>query len=319
MIGKENTPITCPQADTCGGVCLDCRFAREQATGSIKRLRDMALKTQADVYHIRGGELFDEFPNNVKTVLTGVPESFFTKSNAERDIARFATAGAVIALNKSAIPFINSFGADAKLVPVSADTDSFNLDVKKETVLGPTEGYITIGYIGSLQHYQSTNMLLDAVSVLNNEGHKVKLLACLSRENHAEEFGQRARLLGLGKHTSIVVNTPNNLMPPMLAGCDLLHLVRDFAPEYPMTPIKLLDYMAMNKPFLYSAGDAGITELWEDKSCEVGETNNNFLDAYRRAIEKLPDSTGMRTRLFEEGRDMVSAAKSAKKVYEDVA
>jgi 1,2-diacylglycerol 3-alpha-glucosyltransferase len=128
------------------------------------------------------------------------------------------------------------------------------LPVREQYGLGSAP---VILYTGVLDHFQQFELLLKAMVPVAWQCPSVKLLVVppLAQENHVARVRRQAQELGIVDHLVLTDPQPLSALRNLLQSGDIAVIPRPNAPGF---PIKLLNYMAAQKPCVLFASSASI-------------------------------------------------------------
>lgn len=315
IVGDEkDSPVFCNKINDCDNRCISCPTALEQSEGHLERLVNVALSENADIYHIRRHTLFNLFPDTVNRVITAFSKEMVGKAPAGTDKETFNRADASVSINKGTYNYFKSKGIDTEIVPVCANLHTFNPDCAPHQIADKLKGKKVIGYIGGLQSYQIPPALFEALSILNNTGLPTHLIIVTHDQLKMEQTKKFCDSLGISDNVSFFLNVPNDEVGSIIKVCDVMFLLRQPYNAYPLTPMKLLDYMAMNKPFIYAEGDLGVEEVYKKKEWATTRFFSDFVNNLRLMLLSETDCN-LRDVLIKKGYTTVESAKKALEVY----
>ncbi|MBT5282281.1 MAG: glycosyltransferase [Euryarchaeota archaeon] len=148
--------------------------------------------------------------------------------------------------------------AKITVVPNAIETAIFENEIISEALPGAVERLNTdseptvIGYIGSLREMEGVDLTADAVALLHNKGHNVRLFV-LTGTNGQAELRQHCKLLGIEDITVIMGPVPHSEVSGFYDLIDLFVVSRpDTRVTRLVTPLKPFEAMAMKKPVIAS-------------------------------------------------------------------
>jgi glycosyltransferase involved in cell wall biosynthesis len=193
---------------------------------------------------------------------------------------------------------------------ISTDLDKFNPDVKPHAIFDSIKSNNIIGYIGGTQTHQQIVSNVTLLPQIRRKIPDTHLLLIINKWNadQKDRIETMTKVLGLKNSVTIMEHQHPNDMPSLIKGCKVMHLARMYERKYAMTPIKLLDSMAMNKNFVYSKGDAGVSEMWDDPNLAIGKSESEFVSGFINAL-KRDDEPNMRDELKRRLYDIEGNAK----------
>lgn len=114
----------------------------------------------------------------------------------------------------------------------------------------------TVGFVGSLIHWQGIDLLIRATAMLCEEGVPLCIVV-VGDGPYRQQWEELAQSIGLGDRVRFIGHVPWSEVPTYIAGFDI-----GFSGQIPTqlgimyhSPLKLYEYMAMQKPVLASAFD----------------------------------------------------------------
>jgi glycogen(starch) synthase len=148
--------------------------------------------------------------------------------------------------------------AKITVVPNAIETSIFENEIISEALPSAVERLNTdseptvIGYIGSLREMEGVDLTADAVALLHNKGHNVRLFV-LTGTNGQAELRQHCKLLGIEDITVIMGPVPHSEVSGFYDLIDLFVVSRpDTRVTRLVTPLKPFEAMAMKKPVIAS-------------------------------------------------------------------
>jgi glycosyltransferase involved in cell wall biosynthesis len=148
--------------------------------------------------------------------------------------------------------------AKITVVPNAIETAIFENEIISEALPSAVERLNTdseptvIGYIGSLREMEGVDLTADAVALLHNKGHNVRLFV-LTGTNGQAELRQHCKLLGIEDITVIMGPVPHSEVSGFYDLIDLFVVSRpDTRVTRLVTPLKPFEAMAMKKPVIAS-------------------------------------------------------------------
>jgi glycogen(starch) synthase len=148
--------------------------------------------------------------------------------------------------------------AKITVVPNAIETSIFENEIISEALPSAVQRLNTdseptvIGYIGSLREMEGVDLTADAVALLHNKGHNVRLFV-LTGTNGQAELRQHCKLLGIEDITVIMGPVPHSEVSGFYDLIDLFVVSRpDTRVTRLVTPLKPFEAMAMKKPVIAS-------------------------------------------------------------------
>lgn len=308
--------IDCKEIETCKDMCLGC--GKINAVDFLDRY--ISNLPDADIYHIRGNTLNIKMKDK-KKVLIAVPASILGEGDANFDRYSFGKANSLVCLNKHFTRLCSDKFPEFEFetLPICVDLNTFKPDVPLHPIFEDIKTNNVIGYIGGYHDYQGIEELIKFLPVIRRHVPDAHLALAINKfpaNRSKNELFQLIKVLGLSKNITITTIS-NSEMPMFLKGCKVMHLIRKPF-NIPLIPIKLLDIMAMEKPFIYSKGDVGVECLWKDERFSVGANANEFLSKYISILKSDVKMNGFRKLIEFNKMSQTQAAQSAAEIYKSL-
>ncbi|PIR74187.1 MAG: hypothetical protein COU35_03965 [Candidatus Magasanikbacteria bacterium CG10_big_fil_rev_8_21_14_0_10_47_10] len=165
--------------------------------------------------------------------------------------------------------------------PDAVDPAIFDIPTTKEQARDafglPQEKFI-IGYMGRFKTLEMDKGIADILSALKQLDSNVMFLAVGGKKRHREEYQQMAEEIGVGDRVLLVEHFAQPVIARYQKACDVLLMpfpwTEHFA--YFMSPLKMFEYMASNRPILASDLPSVREVLSEERAffCQPGDPNS---------------------------------------------
>jgi len=200
------------------------------------------------------------------------------------EIQAYQDCDALICVSESLKEIIvNDFGIRADkvlVVPNAVDLDRFSPDIAYPKRF--FEGF-TLGFVGRLYAWHGLDILLTALNELQHEGIDISLVVVGDGLVRKEWEGQSQRL-GISHRVKFVGQVDWQDVPHYIAGFDVGYIgnIKMQVGKMYHSPLKLYEYMAMEKPVLASAFDDAKAVIQENITGFLFEAEN--LSDLKRAL-----------------------------------
>ena len=187
------------------------------------------------------------------------------------EIQTYHDCDALVCISESLKEIIvNDFGinsAKVVVVPNAVDTTRFNPNVSSSKRF--FEGF-TLGFVGRLYAWHGLDILLNALGELCQEGIDIYLVV-VGDGLVRKDWETQSQKLGISHRVKFVGQVPWQNVPQYIAGFDVGYIGNIHMQVGKMyhSPLKLYEYMAMEKPVLASAFD--------DAKAVIKESTTGFL------------------------------------------
>jgi glycosyltransferase involved in cell wall biosynthesis len=182
-----------------------------------------------------------------------------------------------------------------EVIPNGVDTNLFrNHGKNKKEELG-LDGFI-IGYVGVLREWIDLEPVFWALKDLDAE---IKMVV-VGKEGGFYENVRLAKKCGVSDRVTFTGMVPYSQVPKYISATDVCLIpFKANAISANALPLKLFEYMACKKPVI-SSKISGIKRVAEDKVMYA-----TTRDEYREKISELYRGEGLRSKMGEEGRQLV--------------
>lgn len=171
---------------------------------------------------------------------------------------------------------------------------------RKETDLGPSRGCLTLMYIGTLEHHQGIDLLLEAFSLACLDKEKLRLVLIGGSKADISRYQRKAKTLGVGDGVLLTGPRPARDLAHYLAQADILVSP---AISGDNTPLKLYSYLDAGKPLLATRLDMH-TSVLDDSIALLVDAVDSEMAA---GILRLARDTQLRSDLAQRARQRVAA------------
>jgi glycosyltransferase involved in cell wall biosynthesis len=181
-----------------------------------------------------------------------------------------------------------------EVIPNGVDTNLFRNYGDRKEELG-LDGFI-IGYVGVLREWVDLEPVFMALRDLDVEINMV----VVGKEGRFDENVALAKNCGVSDSVTFTGMVPYSQVPKYISAMDVCLIpFKDNAISEGALPLKLFEYMACEKPVI-SIKIPGIKRVAEDKVMYASTR-----DEYREKISELYRGEGLRSKMGEEGRQLV--------------
>ena len=332
-------PKNIPRVDVVDGIeyfALDQKIRRSSLTMTeyveayAKEVEALAIEKKASVIHAAAN-----FPNGLAASLAarrlgiksvyevrglweitrlsrqeGWDETDQFRFMAKMEAEACNAADAVITITEALKDLMVSRGVDASKITVAPNcvhTDLFSpleKDQKLAKELGISDEDTVIGYIGSIVNYEGLDDLLEALSLLVQDGVTNFKFLLVGDGAVLDELKQQVVELGLQSYVVITGRVPHEEVQRYYSLVDITPFPRKpYLVCEAVSPLKPFEAMASQKAVIVSSC-AALTEIIQDgENGLVFEKGNIF--SFRDALKKLIADDGLRSTLAISGRDWV--------------
>lgn len=211
-----------------------------------------AIGNQADIFF----DLSDHFPSigagyyfNSNSVC-----GKFASSALEKVLKKtLCHAQHIVTCSHALRSYVKTLGfTNTSIIPNGVDESFLSRDHKRDLVREELalDGYVTIGYLGSVEFWLDMFPLLKAIQTLSRR-HKVKLLLVGAglRSKTAKKIRQYIDNLGINKHVIWLDFVPYKKVPDYIGAMDICTIPFDLnnPTAYYSAPNKLIEYLALGK------------------------------------------------------------------------
>ncbi|MFQ3597210.1 MAG: glycosyltransferase family 4 protein [Chloroherpetonaceae bacterium] len=185
-------------------------------------------------------------------------KTYFAKALEWSEEIQFEQADAIVVVSSVLKSQLVELGASAEkitVIPNGVDAERYSPDISGEAVrkkLGLEEAFV-IGYAGTFGHWHGITVLAKAVKEIVGSIPKAHVLL-IGDGVLRGEVEAILRKDGVQHKATITGMMPSETVPEYLAACDALVISAINNPDVPFfqSPIKLFEYMAMQKPVVAS-------------------------------------------------------------------
>lgn len=185
-------------------------------------------------------------------------KAYFTKALEWSEEIQLEQADAIVAVSSVLKSQLVALGVRAEritVIPNGVDAERYSPSISGEAVrknLGLEEKFV-IGYAGTFGHWHGITVLANAVKEVVAESPNVHFLLVGDGVLRGEVEAMLQRD-GMKHKVTITGMMPSEAVPEYLAACDALVISAINNPDVPFfqSPIKLFEYMAMQKPIVAS-------------------------------------------------------------------
>jgi glycosyltransferase involved in cell wall biosynthesis len=174
-----------------------------------------------------------------------------------RELAAYRRCDVVVCVSRELQAILAEEGVDErKMIVMPNGVDVGRFDPEPHRAAPRAFPGFTIGFVGTMSNWQGLALLLEAVVAVRARGLDVAVaLAGDGSERAACE--RTAAELGLADHVRFAGRLPGSAVPGFLAGVDVAYSGQTVLGRGRMyhSPLKLYEYMAMEKPVVASAFD----------------------------------------------------------------
>lgn len=172
-----------------------------------------------------------------------------------------------------------------------------------------------IGYIGSLREMEGVDLTADAVAMLHEKGHNVRLFV-LTGLNGQDELARRCENLGISEITLIMGPVPHSEVSGFYELIDLFVVSRpDSRVSRLVTPLKPFEAMAMGKPVIASRLPALEEIIQHEKTGLL--FNPGSKEDLMKTLERCIESTEFSKVLGSNAKEWVVEHRTWKRVVEN--
>lgn len=165
-------------------------------------------------------------------------------------------------------------------------------------------GYVTVGYVGSIEFWLKMSPLLKALKILKKK-YKLKLMLVGSklRTKTALEIQKQIENLGIKKDVILIDFVPYDDVPKYISAMDICTIPFDLnhSTAYYSFPMKLLEYLALEKPVI-TAPLPDIVSIAKEYVNFAINTNDyvNIIEDYIKSKQKYIDKAKQGKRIVTE-------------------
>jgi glycosyltransferase involved in cell wall biosynthesis len=195
---------------------------------------------------------------HMKSLAQGIEEVLFQKADT------------IIAVSEGVKEYIGSKGVPIEKVhvtpnavdPVQFDPDEIDAQWMLRERLSLPDSKFIVGFLGSLKKWHGVEILIEAMKVLISSFENFHLLIVGNgplRESIEEQFSRE----GIQEYTTLAGEIPYTEVPSYLKSMDVTVAPYTRIPDFYFSPLKIFEYMAMEKPVIAS-GIGQIKEIVDD-------------------------------------------------------
>lgn len=205
------------------------------------------------------------------------------------EIQAYQDCDALVCISESLKEIIvNDFGICSEkvlVVPNAVDLDRFNPDITYPKRF--FEGF-TLGFVGRLYAWHGLDILLSALNELQQEGIDISLVV-VGDGLVRKEWEEQAQRLGISHRVKFLGQVDWEDVPQYIAGFDVGYIgnIKMQVGKMYHSPLKLYEYMAMEKPVLASAFDDAKNVIQENITGFLFEAEN--ISDLKRALKTAYD------------------------------
>jgi glycosyltransferase involved in cell wall biosynthesis len=198
----------------------------------------------------------------------------------------------------------------SEIIPNGVDTQLFKSHSSEQLKqqLGISEHFV-VGFVGVLREWVDFEPIFAAISQLNNRYLNIKVLI-VGEEGGLNRVRELANEYHIVDRVIFAGTVPHTKVPDYISCMDVgvIPFKRIEAADEPC-PVKLLEYMACEKPVISSR----TVSMMPDKVLYASDS-----EEYKRRIVELYENKELRTKLGKEGRKFVEQNHSWEKLAKDI-